>query len=200
MAETKLKTVRRQSARAGIVASIVAILVGLFGGGMANAAEKSLTFKGAFPIIGEQSVTAVVKAEIPATATGGQALSVPFTLDVDAGVAAGDGLRLVGATKISGNIKSSVTIKLASGDTVPLPVELPIPETPVPPEGALTFSASGTVEFTVPAGTPAGTATTSVDPEAVSHVVTDSDLGEFDVNLALDPPDQDTVLGTTEIS
>jgi hypothetical protein len=48
-------------------------------------------------------------------------------------------------------------------------------------------------------GAPAGEATSSVDSAATTHVVTDSGLGEFDVDLTLDPPDQDATLGTTTV-
>ncbi|MCR6483949.1 hypothetical protein M8542_14080 [Amycolatopsis sp. OK19-0408] len=164
----------------------------------AAAAEKTLTYKGGFPLIGDQQVTVVVNADIPATATAGTPVSVPFSLDVDAGQAAGDGLRLVGATKVSGTITSKVNVAIA-GQTVAIPIDLPIPETPVPAEGSLKFTAQGQVDFTVPAGTPAGEATSSVDAAATTHVVTDSSLGEFDVALALDPPDQDATLGTTTV-
>jgi hypothetical protein len=46
---------------------------------------------------------------------------------------------------------------------------------------------------------PAGEATSSVDSAATTHVVTDRGLGEFDVDLTLDPPDQDATLGTTTV-
>ncbi|WP_216215353.1 DUF6801 domain-containing protein [Amycolatopsis aidingensis] len=183
--------------RAGIVAAVAA--VGLFGAGTASAADTTLTWKGAFPIIGEQTVETVVHVDIPEQATPGEQLSVPFSIDVDAGTAAADGLRLVGATQISGEISSSVTITASDGQSVPLTIKLPIPETPVPAEGSLTFAAEGSVDFAIPEGVPSGPAETTVDPEASTHVVTDSSLGEFDVELALDPPDQDTLLGTTEV-
>jgi len=190
-----LKTRRRGIGVAALLAAALAIV----SAGPAAAAEKTLTYRGGFPLIGDQTVTVVVKADIPAATTAGSTISVPFSLDVDAGQAAGDGLRLVGATKLSGSIKSQVNVAIG-GQSVAIPVELPIPETPVPAEGALKFTASGQVDFTVPAGTPAGEATSSVDAAASTHVVTDSGLGEFDVALALDPPDQDATLGTTTVS
>ncbi|WP_158880296.1 DUF6801 domain-containing protein [Amycolatopsis anabasis] len=202
MTATMVRPARRWAAGTGVVAAIVAVVVGVFGAGMAQAADKELTWKGAFPIIGEQTVKSVIHAEIPASVKAGEKVSVPFSIDVDAGQAAGDGLRLVGIKKLSGAIKSSVTLKVSSGQSVPLPIEVPIPDTEVPAEGALTFKAEGTVEFTIPQGTPAGEATTSVDPKATSHIKTDAtdpSLAEFDVELALDPPDQDTVLGKTQV-
>jgi hypothetical protein len=195
MTETLVRKRRfREMGLAVLLAGAVAVL----SAGPAAAAEKTLTYRGAFPLIGDQQVTVVVHADIPATATAGSPVSVPFSLDVDAGQTAGDGLRLVGATKVSGSITSKVNV--AIGDqSVAIPVELAIPETPVPAEGSLKFTAQGQVDFTVPAGTPAGEATSSVDAAANTHVVTDSGLGEFDVALALDPPDQDAVLGTTTV-
>ncbi|WP_284747126.1 DUF6801 domain-containing protein [Amycolatopsis sp. RTGN1] len=180
------------------LATLLAGAVALLSAGPAAAAEKSLTFKGGFPLIGDQQVTVVVKADIPATATAGTPVSVPFSLDVDAGQAAGDGLRLVGATKVSGTIAAKVNVAIG-GQSVAIPIDLPIPETPVPAEGSLKFTAQGQVDFTIPAGTPAGEATSSVDSAATTHVVTDSGLGEFDVDLTLDPPDQDATLGTTTV-
>ncbi|GAA2805743.1 DUF6801 domain-containing protein [Saccharopolyspora taberi] len=183
----------------GILGVLVAALM-LFGAGVAGAADKTLTWKGDFPAIGEQTVKTVVRTEIPQKASPGQTLTVPFTLDVDAGEAAAQGLRLVGATKLSGTIHSSVTLTGSDGRTVPVAVELPIPETPVPPEGTLTFSAKGSVEVTVPADAAPGQATSAADPNATTHVETDApELGKFDVQLTLSPPDQDTVLGTTQI-
>ncbi|WP_026361234.1 DUF6801 domain-containing protein [Amycolatopsis nigrescens] len=194
-----LKAAARPAAKLGALTAVAAVAVGVFGAGMASAADKELTFSGEFPIIGVQSVKTVVHVDIPANVKPGDALDVPFSLDVDAGAAAGDGLRLVGATKVSGDIKSSVTLTVSDGQSVPLSIALPIPETPVPAEGPLVFKAEGAVKFTVPGGVPTGEAKINVDPKAVSHIITDSDLGEFDVNLALDPPDQDTLLGTTQI-
>ncbi|SEF21308.1 hypothetical protein SAMN05421837_101808 [Amycolatopsis pretoriensis] len=191
--------VRKKRFRGIGLAALLACAVAVVSAGPAAAAEKSLTYKGGFPLIGDQQVTVVVKADIPATATAGTPVSVPFSLDVDAGQAAGDGLRLVGATKVSGSIKSQVNVAIG-GQSVAIPIELPIPETPVPAEGSLKFTAQGQVDFTVPAGTPAGEATSSVDAAATTHVVTDSGLGEFDVALTLDPPDQDATLGTTTVS
>lgn len=190
-----LKTRRRGFGVAALLAGALAIVFAA----PAAAAEKTLTYRGGFPLIGDQTVTVVVGADIPATATAGAPISVPFSLDVDAGQAAGDGLRLVGATKLTGTIKSQVNVAIG-GQSVAIPVELPIPETPVPAEGTLKFTARGQVDFTVPAGTPAGEATSSVDAAASTHVVTDSALGEFDVALTLDPPDQDATLGTTTVS
>ena len=198
MTETLVRKTGRRFLGMGM-AAVLAGAVAVAGAGPAAAAEKTLTYKGGFPLIGEQQVSVVVKADIPATATAGTPVSVPFSLDVDAGQAAGDGLRLVGATKVSGAIKSKVNVAIA-GQSVAIPIELPIPETPVPTEGSLKFTAQGQVDFTVPAGTPAGEATSSVDAAAATHVVTDSSLGEFDVDLTLDPPDQDATLGTTTVS
>jgi hypothetical protein len=190
----------RKTRRRGIgLAALLAGALAIVSAGPAAAAEKTLTYRGGFPLIGDQAVTVVVGADIPATAAAGSTVSVPFSLDVDAGQAAGDGLRLVGATQLSGTIKSQVNVAIG-GQSVAIPVALPIPATPVPAEGGLEFTARGQVDFTVPAGTPAGEAISSVDPAASTHVVTDSSLGEFDVALTLDPPDQDAVLGTTTVS
>ncbi|SDC46191.1 DUF6801 domain-containing protein [Actinokineospora iranica] len=183
----------------GVVAVVAALFALMFGVGSAAAVDKELTYKGAFPLIGEQTVSTVVHVDIPEKATAGETLSVPFSIDVDAGEATTQGLQLVGAKKLSGGIKASVTLTISDGQSVQVPVELPIPETAVPTEGTLKFTAEGSVDFTVPAGVPAGEATTKVDPEAVTHVVTDSSLGEFDVNLSLAPPEQDTVLGKTQV-
>ena len=198
MTETLVRKGVRRFRAAGIAVAVAGTVM-LAAAGTAAAVEKNLTYKGGFPIIGDQKVAVVVKAEIPAAAKAGEPVSVPFTLDVDAGQAAGDGLRLVGAKKLSGTISSKVNIALGE-QKISIPIELPIPDTEVPAEGPLKFTAEGKVDFTIPAGTPAGEATSSVDAAATSHIVTDSSLGEFDVQLALDPPDQDAVLGKTTVS
>ncbi|MFD2491377.1 DUF6801 domain-containing protein [Amycolatopsis jiangsuensis] len=189
-------------ARMGVLATATAAAVTVLGAGVASAADKPLDFKGSFPLIGEQTVSTVVHVDVPESATIGQTVSVPFSLDADVGTAAADGLRLVGVTTLGGSIDASVTVQIGD-QPVALPVSLPIPDTAIPDEGTLAFTAEGSVDFTVPEGVPAGEATTSVDPEAVTHVTTDASdpsLANFDVNLALDPADQDTVLGTTQIS
>lgn len=172
----------------------------LFGVGAASAAAKTLTWKGNFPIIGEQTVTTVVNAEIPATAKPGQTLDVPFSLDVDAGPAAAEGLRLVGATTLSGSISSKVNFTDSAGNTTPVDIKLPIPETPVPQQGPLKFTAKGAATITIPQNAATGPAQSAVAASASTHVETDSDqLDKFDVQLSLAPPDQDTVLGETKV-
>ncbi|MFD9890838.1 DUF6801 domain-containing protein [Amycolatopsis sp. NPDC059027] len=189
----------RRAGRLGVLATLTAVAAGVLGAGPANAADKEVTWKAGFPIIGDQQVKSVIHTEIPATVKIGETVSVPFTIDADAGDVAADGLRLVGGTKISGAIRGSVVLTVSSGQSLPLAINVPIPETPVPPQGPLKFTASGKVELTIPKGVPTGPAKSAVGPKATSHVVTDSGLGEFDVDLALDPPTQDTLLGTTTV-
>ncbi|QWF84060.1 DUF6801 domain-containing protein [Amycolatopsis sp. CA-230715] len=182
--------------------AVFTVVLGVFGAGTARAVDKTLTWEGAFPIIGTQSVKSVVHVDVPAKAAPGQTVSVPFSIDVDAGTAAADGLRLVGVTKLGGKIDAKVNVTASGGKVDPVRVTLDIPETKVPEQGGLTFTANGTVDFTVSAGTPAGPAKSAVDKEAVSHITTDAkdpSLAKFDVNLTLSPPEQDTVLGTTEV-
>jgi hypothetical protein len=103
----------RKTRRRGIgLAALLAGALAIVSAGPAAAAEKTLTYRGGFPLIGDQAVTVVVGADIPATAAAGSTVSVPFSLDVDAGQAAGDGLRLVGATQLSGTIKSQVNVAI----------------------------------------------------------------------------------------
>ncbi|QWF78875.1 DUF6801 domain-containing protein [Amycolatopsis sp. CA-230715] len=202
MTVTTMRPRGRLFARAGVLAAAAATVMTVLGAGAASAADKPLDWKGAFPIIGDQTVKTVVHVDIPAEAKIGQQLKVPFSLDADVGTSAADGLRLVGAKKLGGSIDASVSLKL--GDkAIPLQIKMPIPDTEVPAEGTLKFTAKGEVNFTVPQGIQPGEATTSVDPKAVSHVTTDAadpSLAKFDVNLALDPPSQDAVLGKTKVS
>lgn len=194
-----LKAAKRPVAKAGLVGAVAAITVGVFGAGMAGAADKPLTYSGEFPIIGAQQVKAVVHVDIPKNVKAGDTVDVPFSVDVDAGAAAGDGLRLVGTKTLSGDIKTAVKLTVSSGQSVPLAIALPIPDTQVPAEGPLTFTAKGGVKFTIPGGVPAGEAKVNVEPTVSSHIKTDSGLGEFDVPLKLDPPSQDTLIGTTQV-
>ncbi|OLR94912.1 DUF6801 domain-containing protein [Actinokineospora bangkokensis] len=189
---------KRVFAGGGVIAALTALALLLFGTGGASAAEKTLTFSGEFPLIGTQQVSTAINVEIPASATPGQTVSTPFSISVDAGASATDGLRLVGTTKISGSIAAAATVTLSDGQSVDIPVELPIAETPVPASGNLTFTAEGSVDFTVPTGVASGAATVSVASSANSHIVTDSSLGEFDVALTLDEG-QDATLGTTQV-
>lgn len=199
MSVKTLKDSARGAVKAAAVTATAMVAASVLSAGTAAAADKELTFEGEFPIIGIQTVKVVVHVDIPPNVTLGGPLDVPFTLDVNGGDAAADGLRLVGATKISGEIRAAARITVSNGLSVPLAVRLPIPDTPVPAQGPLTFQAKGGLKFTVPRGVPTGETKVNVEPKATSHIVTDSDLGEFDLDLVLAPPTQDTRLGTTQI-
>lgn len=197
---TTLAKAKRAVTGGGIVAVLTALALTLLGTSNAFAVDKSLTFSGSFPLIGTQTVTTVTHVNVPASVKRGTTVTVPFSIDVNAGQTAADGLRLVGATQISGNITASVSVKASNNTVYTVPVSLPIGATPVPATGPLTFTASGSVAFALPASAATGTATVSVNPNASSHIVTNSALGTFDVALTLSPASQNTTLGTTNIT
>ncbi|TQJ05935.1 hypothetical protein FB471_5781 [Amycolatopsis cihanbeyliensis] len=201
MTTPMLRKTGRRAAKTGILAAVAAATLGVFGAGMANAdpVEKDFTYKGSFPIIGEQQVAVHVETDIPASATRGETVTAPVHIDVDAGQNAGDGLRLVGTKNVSGDIKASITVTVSDGQSVQIPVALTIVPLEMPAEGPFTFEADGTVEFQVPGGVPAGPAEIALDPDVSAHLATDGALGEFDNELTFDPPDQDGTLGTVEI-
>ena len=197
---TTLVKAKRAVTGSGIVAVLTALALALLGTANASAVDKSLTFSGSFPLIGTQTVATVIHVNVPTSVKRGTTVTVPFSIDVDAGQTAADGLRLVGATQISGTIKASVSVKASNGTVYKVPVSLPIGTTPVPATGPLKFKASGSVAFALPATAATGTASVSVDPTASSRIVTNSALGTFDVALTLTPPTQNTLLGNTTIT
>ncbi|OLR92698.1 DUF6801 domain-containing protein [Actinokineospora bangkokensis] len=196
---TTLLKAKRAATGGGIVAVLTALALTLLGGN-AFAVDKTLTFSGSFPLIGTQTVTTVTHVNIPTSTKRGTTVTVPFSIDVDAGQTAADGLRLVGAKSFSGTITASTSVKASNGTVYKVPVSLPIASTAVPATGPLKFTASGSVAFAVPATAATGTATVSVDPTASSRIVTTSALGTFDVALTLSPASQNTVLGTSTVT
>ncbi|WP_216216804.1 DUF6801 domain-containing protein [Amycolatopsis aidingensis] len=201
MTATMVKKAGSRTTKAGVLAALAAVAVGMSGAGVAHAdpVEKDVTFKGSFPIIGEQQVAVHVETDIPASATRGETVTAPVHIDVDAGQNAGDGLRLVGTKNVSGDIDASITVTVSDGQSVQIPVALTIVPMEMPAEGPFTFEADGTVEFPVPDGIPTGPAEIALDPDVSAYLVTDGALGEFDNELTFDPPDQDGTLGTVEV-
>lgn len=197
--------------RTRVAATAVVVAVGaVMGAGIASAnvpVDKTLTFRGDFPVIGElKDIRGQIVTSLPSPVKVGQSGTVPFTLNVDAPPDAGDGLNLIGAASLEGFVDADIVLTDSAGTVATVHVHLPVPSTPTPPPGErLKFTASGDVAF--PAGHHAGAATVKLNPSTAATTLTPKDsagnntaLGTFTVDLTLDPPDQDTTLGTVQVT
>ncbi|MBA8924926.1 hypothetical protein BC739_002125 [Kutzneria viridogrisea] len=191
-------------------AAVLAVTA-LLGAGIASAdvpVDKTLTWKGDFPVIGTLSpISTQMLASLPSPVTVGQpGGTVPVTLNVDAPADATNGLELVGAASVEGTVKATVVVTDSAGTTVNVPILLTIPKTATPASGEhLKFTATGNASF--PSPQHAGTATVVLDGASASTTLepkdssgNDTALGTFTVNLSLDPAGQDTSLGTVQIN
>ncbi|MBE8518878.1 hypothetical protein ILP97_15365 [Amycolatopsis sp. H6(2020)] len=107
--------------------------------------DKKLSFTCPFPLIGRQRLAVEIKAsfEVP-SAPGGTFTTADLAVSVTVPDKSARGLALVGAASIEGTASAGVT--LANGPlTLPLSLPLTVAKTPVPPSGAFTTRASGSV-------------------------------------------------------
>ncbi|MEV6828997.1 DUF6801 domain-containing protein [Amycolatopsis sp. NPDC051102] len=107
--------------------------------------DKKLSFTCPFPLIGLQKLDVEVKAsfEVP-SAPGGTFTTADLAVAVTVPDKSARGLALVGAASIEGTASAGVT--LANGPlTLPLALPLTVAKTAVPPSGAFTTRAAGSV-------------------------------------------------------
>ncbi|GLY34490.1 hypothetical protein Amsp01_005140 [Amycolatopsis sp. NBRC 101858] len=158
--------------------------------------DKKLSFTCPFPLIGLQKLDVEVKAsfEVPA-APGGTFTTADLTVAVTVPDKSARGLALVGAASIEGTASAGVT--LANGSlTLPLALPLTVAKTAVPPSGAFTTRATGSVP---PVQLPnAGKTTLTIGDFSTRLTPKKTDgsftgLGSFTSDCTLDPG-QDPVL------
>ncbi|WIY06312.1 hypothetical protein QRX60_21605 [Amycolatopsis mongoliensis] len=158
--------------------------------------DRKLSFTCPFPLIGKQKLDVEVKAsfEVPA-APGGTFTTTDLTVAVTVPDKSTRGLALVGAASIEGTASAGVT--LANGSlTLPLALPLTVAKTAVPPSGAFTTRASGSVP---PVQLPnAGRTTLTIGDFSTRLTPKKADgsftgLGSFTSDCTLDPG-QDPVL------
>ncbi|WP_215549050.1 hypothetical protein [Amycolatopsis sp. CA-230715] len=193
----------RTTGRIAVLATFAVLATSAIGTAAASATTKTLQWLVTYPLISnEVPLTTVVHGDYPATAARGSTVTVPLSDDVNAGVEITEGLLLLSAPDAAGTISGGRTVTYRDGTSQDVPFQLTIPKTPTPPSGTpFTFTATGALTFTVPSGAPTGQATVRVRPAAGAHIVTKSDLGEFDTPARLDPVAvQDVVVGTITIT
>jgi hypothetical protein len=158
--------------------------------------DKELSFTCPFPLIGKQKLAVEVKAsfEVP-SAPGGTFTTSDLTVSVTVPDKSTRGLALVGAASIEGTASAGVT--LANGSlTLPLNLPLTVAKTAVPPSGAFTTQATGSVP---PVQLPnAGRTTLTIGDFSTRLTPKKADgsftgLGSFTSDCTLDPG-QDPVL------
>ncbi|WP_410588022.1 DUF6801 domain-containing protein [Amycolatopsis sp. lyj-23] len=158
--------------------------------------DKKLSFTCPFPLIGLQKLDVEVKAsfEVP-SAPGGTFTTGDLAVSVTVPDKSARGLALVGAASIEGTASAGVT--LTNGPlTLPLSLPLTVAKTALPPSGAFTTQASGSVPpVQLPnAGTTKltiGNFSTRLTPKKADGSFTG--LGSFTSDCTLDPG-QDPVL------
>ncbi len=160
--------------------------------------DKKLSFTCPFPLIGRQQLAVEVKAafEVPA-APGGTFTTADLAVSVTVPDKSTRGLALVGAASIEGTASAGVT--LANGPlTLPLSLPLTVAKTPVPPSGAFTTQASGSVP---PVQLPnAGKTTLTIGDFSTRLTPKKADgsstgLGSFTSECTLDPGQDPVLIG-----
>ncbi|MFB9682575.1 DUF6801 domain-containing protein [Amycolatopsis plumensis] len=160
--------------------------------------DEELTFTCPFPLIGRQQLAVEIKAafEVP-SAPGGTFTTGDLAVSVTVPDKSTRGLALVGGASIEGTASAGVT--LANGPlTLPLSLPLTVAKTAVPPSGAFTATASGSVP---PVQLPnAGKTTltiggfsTRLTPKKADGSATG--LGSFTSECTLDPGQDPVLLG-----
>ncbi|MGW5747463.1 DUF6801 domain-containing protein [Amycolatopsis sp. NPDC003861] len=160
--------------------------------------DKKLSFTCPFPLIGLQQLAVEVKAafEVP-TAPGGTFTTSDLAVSVTVPDKSARGLALVGAASIEGTASAGVT--LTNGPlTLPLSLPLTVAKTAVPPSGAFTTQASGSVP---PVQLPnAGRTTLTIGGFSARLTPKKADgsytgLGSFTSDCTLDPGQDPVLLG-----
>jgi hypothetical protein len=157
----------------------------LLGAGTSAAAPVSVTlnYSCPFPLIGTQQLQIAISADVPSTATVGEAIpAFDVTTVTTVPETATQGLSLVGATTVEGSAEAGSTVVAPEGTTA-ITVPATIPSTPVPASGSFQVTATGSspsLTFAQP-----GTATINVgDIKLTLHPKkadgTDTGLGTFD--------------------
>ncbi|MGV9359603.1 DUF6801 domain-containing protein [Amycolatopsis sp. NPDC003731] len=160
--------------------------------------DKKLNFTCPFPLIGLQQLAVEVKAsfEVP-SAPGGTFTTADLAVSVTVPDKSARGLALVGAASIEGTASAGVT--LTNGPlTLPLSLPLTVAKTAVPPSGAFTTQASGSVP---PVQLPnAGRTTLTIGGFSARLTPKKADgsytgLGSFTSDCTLDPGQDPVLLG-----
>lgn len=178
-------------------------LVGTLGVGTAVAqpVSRTLTYTCSFPLIGDQSVTARISADIPKGHTVGQPTH-RFAMHAVAtvGTVLTQGLNLVGAETVEGTLDAQTNVAAPQGD-MPVTAPLTIVKTHVPGSGSLSIPANGIAPsrtFSKP-----GRAEITVGDFTAHLIPRDADgdltiLREFDLPCTLDDG-QDNVFMSFDI-
>lgn len=182
----------------------------LFGSGVASAdvsVDQQLYWNGNFPIIGNlDPILTTTTTTLPSPVSHGvPSATFPVSVAVDAPSLATTGLEAVGAATVEGTAAVVVSGTDSAGQTYAETINLTIPPTPTPADGAdLTFTATGTADIPAIANTGTGVinvtaASTTLDPKDANG--NDTALGTFTVQLNLDStgpasnPTNNTTLG-----
>ncbi|WP_243761108.1 DUF6801 domain-containing protein [Streptomyces sp. YIM 98790] len=175
------------------------------GFGTASADEPSsltLTYACPFPLIGNDTVTVEISANIPATLeVGVPSPEIAIIAISTVGEKATQGLNLVGAKTLTGTAVSQSKITHPGG-SLDLAVPVTLEDTAIPASGTFTVDASGTAP-SITLNQP-GDLTISVHELDMTLTPLDANgsetgLGTFDSHCVLDPADQDNILATGQI-
>lgn len=195
---------RNRATFSKIAAAVALVAAGVIvGGGSASAQVRTLTlqYNCTFPIIGSQSVSVTISADIP-TSVPVNTLTQPFTINTsaNAGRNAGNSLRLLGGRTIDGSATAGAHLT-APGVDLNLSIPITIPRQNV--ASPLVLNASGTapaVQFSQP-----GTATISVGQISLQNLHPrtanggDTSLGTFNAPCT-QVAGQNTTLATVTIT
>ncbi|MGE6738470.1 DUF6801 domain-containing protein, partial [Streptomyces sp. NPDC059900] len=191
--------------RAAPAVVLLAGLIGVTSGHPAAADPVSLTqtYKCVFPIMEEDPLTVVIKADLPAKVKAGEQIpAFRITSVSKVSRAAATALRTVGGATLEGVATADVTVHMPEG---PLNIGLDntIPKTPLPQPPAdfevtatgqapaLTFRQPGSVKIDV------NSLLLTMTPRDTSGAKTSLDT--FETECTLDPADQNRMLHTVQV-
>lgn len=191
--------------RAAPAVVLLAGLIGFTSGPPAAAGPVSLsqTYTCVFPIMEEDPLTVVIKADLPATVQVGEQIpAFRITSVSTVSKAAATALRTVGGTTLEGVATADVTVHMPEG---PLNIGLDntIPKTPLPqPPADFDVTATGQA----PALTFRQPGSVKIDVNSLLLTMTPRDatgaktaLDAFETECTLDPADQNKTLHTVEV-
>ncbi|WP_415949625.1 DUF6801 domain-containing protein [Streptomyces sp. KLOTTS4A1] len=186
--------------------ALLAGFIGMSSGAPAAADPVSLTqtYECVFPLIQEDPLTVVIKADLPSAVDVGEpipAFAVTSVATVSDGAASG--LKAVGSATLEGVATADVTVNMPEGPPLDIALENTISSTPLPdPAAEFTVTARGEA----PRLTFRQSGTVSIDVNSLLLTMTPRDaagdktsLDTFETECTLDPADQGRTLHTIEV-
>ncbi|MEU6820850.1 DUF6801 domain-containing protein [Streptomyces atriruber] len=185
--------------------ALLAVLIGLTSGPPAAADPVSLkqTYQCVFPIMEEDPLTVVIKADLPAKVKVGEQIPAFRVVSVsEVSRTAATALRTVGGATLEGTATADITVHMPEGP-LDIGIDNTIPRTPLPdPPTGFAVTATGqapSLKFRQPGNV-------KIDVNSLLLTMTPRDtagaktaLDTFETECTLDPADQNKTLHTIQV-